>query len=297
MKDIKIGWLGTGVMGTPMIKHFLDAGFEVSIFSRTRSKAESLEENGAIWKDSPAQLAQDVEMIFSMLGYPSDVESVLLGKNGVIKGIQGGTILIDMTTSSPELAKKIELEVSKRDAVSLDAPVSGGDIGARNATLSIMCGGNHEVFQRVLPLLQILGKEIAWFGPAGSGQQAKMSNQILIASTMIGVVESLLYAEQAKLDLSLLIKVLSKGASGCWTLSNLGPRMLNEDWSPGFYIKHFIKDMGIALEDASRMGLSLPGLELAIQFYEIAQRKGLENKGTQALLQVLRSTNQKRSDR
>ena len=175
----------------------------------------------------------------------------------------------------------------------MDAPVSGGDRGARDATLAIMCGGERKSFDQVLPLLRVVGKEIAWFGPAGSGQQAKMANQILIASTMVGTVEALLYGERANLDLEHLIKVLSKGAAGCWSLLNLAPRMLKEDWQPGFYIKHFIKDMKIALEDAERMGIVLPGLELAAQFYDEAKIQGLEEKGTQALLRVLRSMNQK----
>ena len=293
MKKIKIGWLGVGVMGYSMAMHFLNAGFPLSLYSRTRSKAHALEERGAQWKDNPALVAEDSDVIFSMLGYPDDVESVLLGENGVVDGIAPGTIMIDMTTSSPELATRIEFKMVEKKARSMDAPVSGGDRGARDATLAIMCGGERESFDQVFPLLQVVGKEIAWFGSAGSGQQAKMANQILIASSMVGTVEALLYGERANLDLKHLIEVLSKGAAGCWSLVNLAPRMLNEDWQPGFYIKHFIKDMKIALEDAEKMGLVLPGLELAAQFYDRAKIQGLEEKGTQALLQVLRSMNQK----
>ena len=293
MKKIKIGWLGVGVMGYSMAMHFLNAGFPLSLYSRTRSKAHALEERGAQWKDNPALVAEDSDVIFSMLGYPDDVESVLLGENGVVDGIAPGAIMIDMTTSSPELATRIEFKMVEKKARSMDAPVSGGDRGARDATLAIMCGGERESFDQVFPLLQVVGKEIAWFGPAGSGQQAKMANQILIASSMVGTVEALLYGERANLDLEHLIEVLSKGAAGCWSLVNLAPRMLNEDWQPGFYIKHFIKDMKIALEDAEKMGLVLPGLELAAQFYDRAKIQGLEEKGTQALLQVLRSMNQK----
>lgn len=293
MKKIKIGWLGVGVMGYSMAMHFLNAGFPLSLYSRTRSKAHALEERGAQWKDNPASVAEDSDVIFSMLGYPDDVESVLLGENGVVDGIAPGTMMIDMTTSSPELATRIEFKMVEKKAWSMDAPVSGGDRGARDATLAIMCGGERKSFDQVLPLLRVVGKEIAWFGPAGSGQQAKMANQILIASTMVGTVEALLYGERANLDLEHLIKVLSKGAAGCWTLLNLAPRMLKEDWQPGFYIKHFIKDMKIALEDAERMGIVLPGLELAAQFYDEAKIQGLEEKGTQALLRVLRSMNQK----
>ena len=293
MKKIKIGWLGVGVMGYSMAMHFLNAGFPLSLYSRTRSKAHALEERGAQWKDNPASVAEDSDVIFSMLGYPDDVESVLLGENGVVDGIAPGTMMVDMTTSSPELATRIEFKMVEKKAWSMDAPVSGGDRGARDATLAIMCGGERKSFDQVLPLLRVVGKEIAWFGPAGSGQQAKMANQILIASTMVGTVEALLYGERANLDLEHLIKVLSKGAAGCWTLLNLAPRMLKEDWQPGFYIKHFIKDMKIALEDAERMGIVLPGLELAAQFYDEAKIQGLEEKGTQALLRVLRSMNQK----
>ena len=293
MKKIKIGWLGVGVMGYSMAMHFLNAGFPLSLYSRTRSKAHALEERGAQWKDNPASVAEDSDVIFSMLGYPDDVESVLLGENGVLDGIAPGTMMVDMTTSSPELATRIEFKMVEKKAWSMDAPVSGGDRGARDATLAIMCGGERKSFDQVLPLLRVVGKEIAWFGPAGSGQQAKMANQILIASTMVGTVEALLYGERANLDLEHLIKVLSKGAAGCWSLLNLAPRMLKEDWQPGFYIKHFIKDMKIALEDAERMGIVLPGLELAAQFYDEAKIQGLEEKGTQALLRVLRSMNQK----
>ena len=293
MKEIKIGWLGVGVMGSSMAMHLLNAGYPLSVYSRTRSKADALEEGGAQWKENPALVAEDSDVIFSMLGYPDDVESVLLGENGVVDGIAPGTMVIDMTTSSPELAARIEFEMKEQKSRSIDAPVSGGDRGARDATLAIMCGGERESFDQVLPLLQVVGREIAWFGPAGSGQQAKMANQILIASTMVGTVEALLYAERANLDLEHLIEVLSKGAAGCWSLVNLAPRMLKDDWQPGFYIKHFIKDMKIALEDAARMGIGLPGLELAAQFYEKAKVQGLEEKGTQALLQVLRSMNQK----
>ena len=293
MKKIKIGWLGVGVMGYSMAMHFLNAGFPLSLYSRTRSKAHALEERGAQWKDNPASVAEDSDVIFSMLGYPDDVESVLLGENGVVDGIAPGTMMVDMTTSSPELATRIEFKMVEKKAWSMDAPVSGGDRGARDATLAIMCGGERKSFDQVLPLLRVVGKEIAWFGPAGSGQQAKMANQILIASTMVGTVEALLYGERANLDLEHLIKVLSKGAAGCWSLLNLAPRMLKEDWQPGFYIKHFIKDMRIALEDAERMGIVLPGLELAAQFYDEAKIQGLEEKGTQALLRVLRSMNQK----
>ena len=240
-----------------------------------------MEERGAQWKQNPALVAENSDVIFSMLGYPDDVESVLLGENGVVDGIAPGTMVIDMTTSSPELAARIEFKMMEQKARSMDAPVSGGDRGARDATLAIMCGGERKNFDQVLPLLQVLGKEIAWFGPAGSGQQAKMANQILIASTMVGTVEALLYGERANLDLEHLIEVLSKGAAGCWSLVNLAPRMLKEDWQPGFYIKHFIKDIEIALEDSRRIGLNLEGLKLAHRFYLLAKEKDYQNEGTQ----------------
>ena len=291
MDKPNISWLGTGVMGFPMATHLLQAGYEMRVFSRTRAKAEKLLEMGAQWADSPAEAAEASQVVLSMLGYPEEVEEVLLGENGVRDALGEGGIVVDMTTSSPDLALRIAREMERKQCFALDAPVSGGDVGARNASLAIMCGGAREVFEQALPILEVLGERIRWFGEAGSGQRVKMANQILIASTMIGTVESLLYAQRSNLDLSQVIDLIGQGAAGCWSLNQLGPRMVRGDWAPGFYIKHFIKDMGIAMEDSKRMGLDLKGLELAMSFYEMAREENYEEDGTQALFKVLSKMN------
>jgi len=291
MDKPNISWLGTGVMGVPMATHLLQAGYEMRVFSRTRAKAEKLLEMGAQWADSPAEAAEASQVVLSMLGYPEEVEEALLGENGVRDALGEGGIVVDMTTSSPGLALRIAREMERKQCFALDAPVSGGDVGARNASLAIMCGGAREVFEQALPILEVLGERIRWFGEAGSGQRVKMANQILIASTMIGTVESLLYAQRSNLDLSQVIDLIGRGAAGCWSLNQLGPRMVRGDWAPGFYIKHFIKDMGIAMEDSKRMGLDLKGLELAMSFYEMARKENYEEDGTQALFKVLSKMN------
>ena len=291
MDKPNISWLGTGVMGFPMATHLLQAGYEMRVFSRTRAKAEKLLEMGAQWADSPAEAAEASQVVLSMLGYPEEVEEVLLGENGVRDALGEGGIVVDMTTSSPDLALRIAREMERKKCFALDAPVSGGDVGAKNASLAIMCGGAREVFEQALPILEVLGERIRWFGEAGSGQRVKMANQILIASTMIGTVESLLYAQRSNLDLSQVIDLIGRGAAGCWSLNKLGPRMVRGDWAPGFYIKHFIKDMGIAMEDSKRMGLDLKGLELAMSFYEMAREENYEEDGTQALFKVLSKMN------
>ena len=280
-----------GIMGEPMAFHLLKAGYRLSIFSRTRKKAGRLEKAGAIWRNSPEAVARESKVVFTMLGYPEEVESVLLGNRGVIHGISNDSIVVDMTTSSPKLAERVAKEMSEKEVCCLDSPVSGGDLGAKNGSLSIMCGGERKAFDRIFPLLQVFGRAIEWFGPSGSGQRVKMANQILIASTMIGTVEALLYAEKSNLNLNQVIKLIGQGAAGCWTINNLGPRMVKKDWSPGFYIKHFLKDMEIALEDSRRTGLRLEGLELAHQFYELARKKSYQNEGTQALAKVLTELN------
>jgi len=291
MDKPNISWLGTGVMGVPMATHLLQAGYEMRVFSRTRAKAEKLLEMGAQWAESPAEAAEASQVVLSMLGYPEEVEEALLGENGVRDALGEGGIVVDMTTSSPGLALRIAREMERKQCFALDAPVSGGDVGARNASLAIMCGGAREVFEQALPILEVLGERIRWFGEAGSGQRVKMANQILIASTMIGTVESLLYAQRSNLDLSQVIDLIGRGAAGCWSLNQLGPRMVRGDWAPGFYIKHFIKDMGIAMEDSKRMGLDLKGLELAMSFYEMAREENYEEDGTQALFKVLSKMN------
>ena len=290
-KKKTIGWIGTGVMGVSMCGHILDAGYEVTLHTRTKSKAEPLLARGAQWAETPAGAAESSDIVFSIVSYPSDVREVYLSEGGVLSGMKPGGIVVDMTTSSPNLAIEISVKAKERGIESLDAPVSGGDVGARNATLSIMVGGARETFDRVLPLFELMGKSINYMGNAGSGQHTKMANQIHIATTMIGAVESLLYAQRAGLDLEEVIAAIGSGAAGSWTINNLGPRIVKRNFDPGFFIEHFIKDMGIALEESKRMNLSLPGLAMAHQFYIAAKAIGLGKNGTQALALVFERMN------
>ena len=292
MKNLNtIGWIGTGVMGNSMCQHIIKAGYKVYVYTRTKSKAENLIAMGAIWCESPADVAKNSEIVFSIVSTPKDVREVFLSDNGVIKNLKEGGIIVDMTTSSPHLAEEIYQKASERGISSLDAPVSGGDIGAKNGTLSIMVGGDKETFEKVLPLFKLMGKNITYMGKPGNGQHTKMANQIHIATTMIGAVESLIYGYKAGLDLNEMIKAIGSGAAGSWTINNLGPRIIKRDFDPGFFIEHFIKDMGIALEEAKRMKISLPGLSLAYQFYIAAEAMGLGKNGTQALSLVLEKLN------
>jgi 3-hydroxyisobutyrate dehydrogenase len=283
----RIGWIGTGVMGKSMCMHILKKGYAVSVYNLTKAKADDLCRLGAVWFDSPGDVAAHSDIVFSMVGEPPDVAQVILGKGGVLEHIRPGAVIVDMTTSEPSLAQRIYAEATRKSVSSLDAPVSGGDIGAREGTLAIMVGGDEAAFRRVLPVFELMGKNIARMGASGMGQHTKMSNQIVIASTMVGVVEALLYAHRAGLDLSNVIDVIGKGAASSWALNQLGPRIVKGDFAPGFYIRHFVKDMGIALLEARRMKLSLPGLALANQFYTAAMAEGLETDGTQALYKVL----------
>jgi 3-hydroxyisobutyrate dehydrogenase len=287
----QIGWIGTGVMGSSMCSHLIKAGHSVSVYNRTREKASELIKMGAQWCSNPKEIAQISEIVFTIVGFPKDVEEVYLGKEGILAGIKEGSIIIDMTTSEPSLAQKIYQDAKKKGVSSIDAPVSGGDVGAKNGTLAIMAGGDKETYEKILPFFDLMGNNIAYMGKAGAGQHTKMSNQILIASTMIGVLESLLYAYKAGNDLNDVINVIGKGAAGCWSINNLGPRIVKGDFDPGFFIKHFIKDMGIALKEAKQMNLSLPGLALAYQFYISATALGLENLGTQGLYKVFAKMN------
>ena len=291
MEKLRIGWIGAGVMGNPMCGHVMKGGHTVSLFTRTKSKAENLIQKGARWFGTPREVAEQSEIVFTMVSHPHDVEAVVLGPDGVLEGLNKGGIVVDMTTSSPNLAKRIYDAAKARAIRTLDAPVSGGDIGARNATLSIMCGGDEEVFEAVLPLFQLMGKNITYMGKAGSGQHTKMVNQIHIATTMIGAVECLLYAYKAGLDLEQVIRAIGSGAAGSWTINNLGPRIIARNFDPGFFIEHFIKDMGIALDEAKRMNLCLPGLSLAHQFYISAKAMGLGRQGTHALALVFERMN------
>ena len=278
-------------MGSPMVFNLVSSGYPVSVFSRTKSKAVTVLEAGAQWEDDICQLSRSSDIVCTMLGYPEDLEKVVLSENGVIANMSPESILIDFTTSSPELAQRISGVASERQVFSIDAPVSGGDVGAKSATLAIMCGGDEKAFRMVEPFLQNLGDKIKYFGLSGAGQRVKMSNQILIASTMVGMVESMLYAERAGLDVSQVINLIGKGAAGCWSINQLGPRILKGDWKPGFYIKHFLKDMRIALDDSEKMGLKLEGLALAQRFYSMTEGYNFEKDGTQALMKILRSLN------
>jgi len=291
MNSKRVGWIGTGVMGRSMCMHILKAGYEVTVHNRTKEKSEDLVREGAEWKDTPREVAEESDIVFTIVGYPEDVESVILGGDGVLAGAATDSILVDMTTSKPSLAEQIYNKAKEKKVAALDAPVSGGDVGAREGKLAIMIGGEKEVYEQVEPFFSIMGGNIAYMGPAGAGQHTKMSNQIHIATTMIGVVESLLYGYRAGLDLDEVIDVIGAGAAASWSLNNLGRRMVKRNFDPGFYVKHFVKDMGIALEEARRMELSLPGLALAYQFYVAAMAEGLENKGTHVLYKVFERMN------
>lgn len=291
---LTIGWIGTGVMGRSMAGHLLDAGCRLVVFNRSSEKSRPLIERGAEEADTPAEVARRCDIVFVMVGYPSDVRQVVLGEeadSGALSGLRPGGILVDMTTSEPALAEEIAERALLVGGRALDAPVSGGDIGARNATLSIMVGGDRETFDRVLPLFQRLGKTIVLQGGPGAGQHAKMVNQILVAASMIGVCEALLYAEKAGLDVTTVLQSVSSGAAGSWSLTNLGPRIVRGDFAPGFYVEHFVKDMRIALSEAERMRLALPGLALVSQLYNAVAAQGHARSGTQALMIALKTLN------
>ncbi len=279
-----ICFIGTGVMGASIVKHLLAAGHEVHIYSRTKAKAESLIQLGAKWFSTAGEAAKESEVIFTMVGYPQDVEDVYFGDQGIFAMAKPGAIVIDMTTSQPTLAIKIADHAKSLRIDALDAPVSGGDIGAQNGTLSIMVGGEKSVFEKVIPLLEVFGNNIVYQGQAGAGQHTKMCNQIAIATNMIGVCEAIAYGKKAGLDIDTMLESISAGAAGSWSLSNLAPRMVKGDLEPGFYIKHFIKDMRIALEEAEIMKLELPGLALAKKMYDELSARGYDNNGTQALI-------------
>lgn len=283
----KLGWIGTGVMGSSMCGHLLDAGYPLTVHSRTKERAERLLARGAVWGASPAEVAAEADVVFTMVGFPADVREVVLGPNGALSRARPGTVLVDMTTSEPSLAREIENAARAKGVESVDAPVSGGDIGARNAALSIMVGGDPTTVERLRPLFELLGKTILHQGPSGAGQHTKMVNQILIATGMIGVCEALLYASRAGLDLEDALESVSGGAAGSWSLSNYAPRMLQGDFDPGFFVEHFIKDMEIALAEARRLNLALPGLALAHELYLALRAQGGGRKGTQALILAL----------
>ena len=286
-QQTRIGWIGTGVMGKSMCGHLIAAGFPTTVYSRTKDKAEALLAAGASWAATPADVAGRSDVIFSMVGFPQDVRDVYFSENGVLKGARAGALLVDMTTTEPTLAREIQTRAVERGCDAVDAPVSGGDVGARNQTLSIMVGGDKGAVERVMPLFQILGKNIVHQGGPGAGQHTKMCNQIVIAGTMIGVCESLVYAYRAKLNPESMLQSIRSGAAGCWTLENLAPRVLKGNFEPGFIVEHFIKDMGIALSEAQRMRLAMPGLALVHQLYLALQAQGHGRRGTHALVLAL----------
>ena len=282
-----IGWVGTGVMGVSMCGHVLDAGYPVTVTTRSKSKAEGLIARGATWAATPAEVAAASDMSFAIVGLPEDVREVFLGPDGLAAGASAGDVLVDMTTSEPALAIEIADTCAEQGVVAIDAPVSGGDIGARNGTLSIMIGGDPNATERARPVFETMGKTIVRQGGPGAGQHTKAVNQILIATGMIGVSEALLYGQAAGLDLDTVMESVSGGAAGSWSLSNYGPRMLGGDFEPGFFVDHFVKDMGIALREAASMKLPAPGLAMAHELYVSLQAQGLGRKGTQSLILAL----------
>jgi len=283
----RIGWIGTGVMGSSMCGHLLTAGCHVTVHSRTKSKAQSLLDRGAQWAESPHAVAVESDVLFTMVGFPQDVRQVYFATDGILSGAGAGTILVDMTTTQPSLSRDIAAAASANDLSAIDAPVSGGDVGAKNAALSIMIGGDKKSVHAVMPLFELMGKKIVHQGGPGTGQQAKLCNQIVIAGTMVGVCESLLYGYKAGLNLNRMLDSIRGGAAACWTLDHLAPRILQRNFEPGFFVDHFVKDMGLALEEAKRMGLVLPGLTLVHQLYQTVQTLGHGRSGTQALMLAL----------
>lgn len=281
---MKIAWIGIGVMGESMAGHLLDAGHELFVYNRTVSKTDGLVKRGATLLKEVKDAPLNADVIFSMVGYPKDVEEVYLGENGLIKTAKEGQVFVDMTTSSPTLAKKISEEFTKVGAAALDLPVTGGDIGAKNGTLSIMAGGDKKVFEEtVLPLVKNFGKNITYFGEAGKGQYTKLANQIAIATTMISVAESFKFAKEVGLNLDNFFNIVSTGSGGSFSMTSYGPRILKGDFKPGFFIHHFIKDMRLALEECEKMNIKLPGLETAYEVYNELEEEVRNTNGTQAI--------------
>ncbi len=283
----RLGWIGTGVMGSSMCGHLLATGYRVTVHNRTPAKAEVLLGRGAVWADSPKAVAEQSDVVFSIVGFPHDVEEVLLGQQGALAGCRAGSVLVDMTTSQPALAVQIAEAAAHQQVVSIDAPISGGDVGARNGTLSIMIGGERDTVEALTPCWEAMGSTWIWQGGPGAGQHTKMVNQTLIASNMIGVCEALLYGYQAGLDLEKVMKSVATGAAGSWSLANLGPRIIAGDFDPGFFVEHFIKDIEIALAEAECMKLKLPGLQLAHELYRRLADRGHARQGTHALMLTL----------
>lgn len=286
-KKTRIGWIGTGVMGCSMCGHLLAAGYKVTLSTRTKEKAAELVERGAKWAATPREVAEASDVVISIVGFPHDVRQVMLGDDGALAGCKSGNILVDMTTSEPSLAVEIAKKAAAKQVISIDAPVSGGDVGARNATLSIMIGGDGDTVTALEPIWKAMGQKFVRQGGPGAGQHTKMVNQVLIATGMIGVCEALLYGYKAGLNLETVLESVASGAAGSWSLSNYGPRMIAGNFDPGFFVEHFIKDMGIALAEARRMKLALPGLALAEQLYQSVAAQGHGRMGTHSLMLAL----------
>lgn len=284
--SLRIAFVGTGVMGSSMASHLLKAGHQVTVYTRTRSRADSLVAAGASWADSPAAASARADLAISMVGYPADVAEVWRGPRGFFASTHPGQLLIDMTTSDPALARDLAAEATAKGAAALDAPVSGGDRGAREAALSIMVGGASADFVRAQPVLAAMGKTVVLQGGPGAGQLCKLTNQIAIASGMLAVCESLAFAKAAGLNPEMVLTSISGGAAGSWGLSNLAPRVLRDDFAPGFYVRHFVKDLGLALAAARALNLRLPGLELAARLYDQVVAAGDADLGTQALARL-----------
>eukprot|EP00771_Trimastix_marina_P001039 gnl/Trimastix_PCT/2084.p1 GENE.gnl/Trimastix_PCT/2084~~gnl/Trimastix_PCT/2084.p1 ORF type:complete len:298 (-),score=107.46 gnl/Trimastix_PCT/2084:215-1108(-) len=290
-QNIRLGWVGTGVMGFSMCKHLIQAGYPMTVYTRTIEKALPLRDLGATIVDSPKEVGENADIIFFIVGFPHDVREVILGEQGVLGGCKEGAIIVDCTTSEPSLAEEMARRGAEKGVAVFDAPVSGGDVGARNATLSIMLGGPEDKLPVIMPMLEVIGKTITYCGAAGKGQHTKMVNQILIATGLIGVCEGLLYGYKAGLDMDAVIAAVGGGAAGSWSLSNYGPRILQRNFDPGFFVEHFVKDMEIALDEARRMNLSLPGLALAHQLYVALKAQGSGKKGNHALMLALEHLN------
>lgn len=283
----RIGWIGTGVMGSSMAGNLIRAGYELTVFNHTRAKAGPLLDIGAAWADDPYGVAKNSDIVFTMVGFPADVEEVVLGEKGILAGLGRDGIVVDMTTSSPELAKKIFVRANEAGCRALDAPVTGGDIGAKNGTLSIFVGGDEQDFQELLPVFEKMGRLMSYCGPAGTGQLSKLANQVAVAGVMFSVCESLLFAQEAGLDLKKWLDTVIPGAAGSAALNTLGHRLLGRDYSPGFFVDHFVKDLGLCIEECHRMKLVLPNLLLAEEFYRMMQARGNGRKGTQALIKCI----------
>ena len=283
-ESTRIGWIGTGIMGAPMCDHLMKAGYRATVYTRTREKAQPLIDAGAVWAQTPAAVVEASDIIFTMVGLPADVREVYFGDNGVLRNIRSGNIVVDMTTTEPSLAREIYAAAKEKGVSTIDAPVSGGDIGAINATLSIMVGGDKSAVDAVMPLFELMGKSIGYQGEAGSGQHTKMCNQITLSGILTGVAQALVYGYKAGLDLETLIASISKGAAGCWVLDFLAPKMRVHDFEPGFYVEHYLKDLNIAITEAQRMNLQLPGLELAIELFNRVAELGHSRSAYHAIL-------------